>query len=211
LYQEHQANGNHLVQSVDSVWVLGNGISRQGFNLRSIKDWTIGCNAIHRDYVVDEIVAVDRRMVNEILGNDNYKSIPIYTRKTWLSLYQDQTRLNAVPDLPYIGHNKFDKPDHWNSGPYAVLLATNHRPKTVNLLGFDLYGIGKTYNNLYANTPNYGKAGDRPVGHNFWIVQLAKLYELNPLITFVIWQRPQWPMPFQWKVMKNLTRQDIPV
>lgn len=211
MYQELQASGNHLAQSVDNVWVIGNGVSRQNFNLRTIQDWTIGCNAIHRDYQVKEIVAVDRRMVDEILSNDTYKDIPIYTRESWMPLYKDKSRLLTVPQLPYIGHNKFDKPDHWNSGPYAVLIATMRQPKTINLLGFDLYGIGKTYNNFYANTPNYGKTGDRPVGHSFWIVQLAKLFELNPLISFVIWQQPQWPMPFQWKAMKNLTRQDIPV
>lgn len=198
-------------QSADNIWVIGNGISRQHFNLRSIHDWTIGCNAIHRDYLVNEIVAVDRRMVNEILSNDNYKEIIIYTRQSWLPLYQDKSRLQVVPELPYVGHNKFDKPDHWNSGPYAVLIASLRKPKVINLLGFDLYGVGKTYNNFYVNTPNYGKTGDRPVGHSFWVVQLAKLFELNPATSFVVWQKPEWPMPFQWKVMKNLTRRDIPV
>jgi hypothetical protein len=199
------------VESVSNVWAIGNGISRQNFQLRKIQDWTIGCNAIHRDYKVNEIVAVDRRMVNEIMGNEDYVNVPIHTRASWMVFFKDHPQIRTVPDLPYAGHNKHDKPDHWNSGPYAVLLAVLKQPQTVNLLGFDLYGIGKTYNNLYMNTPNYGKAGDRPVGHSFWIVQLAKLFELNPGIEFIQWQRPNWQIPFQWKSFKNLTIRDIPV
>jgi len=40
---------------------------------------------------------------------------------------------------------------------------------------------------------------------------LAKLFELNPGIEFIQWQRPNWQIPFQWKSFKNLTIRDIPV
>jgi hypothetical protein len=199
------------VESVDDVWAIGNGISRQNFQLKKIQGWTIGCNAIHRDYRVNEIVAVDRRMVTEIMGNEEYAGVPIYTRQSWMVFFKHLEQIRTVPELPYTGHNKHDMPDHWNSGPYAVLLAVLKQPQTVNLLGFDLYGIGKTYNNLYMNTPNYGKGGDRPVGHSFWVVQLAKIFELNPNIEFIQWQRPNWQNPFQWKSIKNLTIKEIPV
>lgn len=199
-----------MEQLENNVWVIGNGSSRQGVSLRKLQGWTIGCNAIHRDFVVNEIVAVDRRMVDEILKNDSYANVPLYTRENWLQFYKD-SRVNIVPPLPYSGNNKFDKPEHWNSGPYAVLLAVQRNPSTINLLGFDLYGIGKTYNNYYANTPNYGKTGDRPVGHSFWVIQLAKIFELYPHINFVQWQRSNWAIPFQWKGYKNLTIREINV
>lgn len=192
-------------QSESEIWVIGNGASREGFPLRRLSTWTIGCNAIHRDHKVNEIVAVDRRMVDEILSNEIYHDVPIYTRPDWIPLLKKDPRIVSVPELPYQGHNKFDKALHWNSGPYAVLLAALKNPKTINLLGFDLYGIGKTYNNYYADTPNYGKTGDRPVGHSFWVIQLAKLFELYPEINFVQWQKDNWAIPFQWKAYKNLT------
>lgn len=199
------------MQSENDIWVVGNGISRQNYPLRKLQGKIIGCNAIHRDYVVDEIVAVDRRMVEEIRLNEKYRNTVIYTRQDWMTFYVDQTQIRPVPELPYKGLHKFDSPLHWNSGPYAVLLAVLKQPHTVNLLGFDLYGIGKTYNNLYMNTANYGKSGDRPVGHSFWIVQLAKLFELYPSINFVQWQKPNWQNPHQWKSFKNLTIKEIPV
>lgn len=200
-----------MEQSESNIWVVGNGISRTNYPLRKLQGWIIGCNAIHRDYVVDEIVAVDRRMVEEIQLNEKYKDTIIYTRRDWLNFYPGSTQIKSVPDLPYKGLHKFDNPLHWNSGPYALLIAALKNPHTINLLGFDLYGVGKTYNNYYMNTPNYGKSGDRPVGHSFWVVQLAKLFELYPSINFIQWQHPNWQIPFQWKGFKNLTIKEISV
>ncbi len=200
-----------MEQSESNIWVVGNGISRTNYPLRKLQGRIIGCNAIHRDYVVDEIVAVDRRMVEEIQANEKYKDVEIYTRRDWLNFYLGSNQIKAVPDLPYKGLHKFDNPLHWNSGPYAVLIAALQHPHTINLLGFDLYGVGKTYNNYYVNTPNYGKSGDRPVGHSFWVVQLAKLFELYPEINFIQWQKPNWTIPFQWKGFKNLTIKEISV
>ena len=105
------------MESVDDVWAIGNGISRQNFQLKKIQGWTIGCNAIHRDHRVNEIVAVDRRMVTEIMGNEEYAGVPIYTRQSWMVFFKHLEQIHTVPDLPYAGHNKHARPDHWNSGP----------------------------------------------------------------------------------------------
>ena len=45
------------------MWVLGNGESRQQVNVKNLKGIKIGCNAIIRDYKVDHLICVDRRMV----------------------------------------------------------------------------------------------------------------------------------------------------
>ena len=67
--------------------VVGNGQSRQSIDLDRFKDWKIGCNAICRDSQCDEVVAVDRRMVAEILAL-NYKNT-IYTRPDWAESFKN--------------------------------------------------------------------------------------------------------------------------
>ena len=62
------------------MWVLGNGESRQKLNVNNLQGTKVGCNAIIRDYKVDHLVCVDRRMVEEAIGYNT----KIYTRKDWL-------------------------------------------------------------------------------------------------------------------------------
>ena len=62
---------------------IGNGESRKGIDLNNFNDTKVGCNAIIRDFFVDHLVCVDRRMVNEALT----KNTTIYTRPDWASQY----------------------------------------------------------------------------------------------------------------------------
>ena len=66
--------------------VIGNGESRADIDIDSIKDTKIGCNAILRDYFVEHLVCVDRKMVREAI-EANYKS-NIYTRKDWIEEFK---------------------------------------------------------------------------------------------------------------------------
>ena len=52
--------------------VIGNGESRCDINLSEINTTKIGCNAIVRDFFVDHLVCVDRRMVDE--ANNCYQN-----------------------------------------------------------------------------------------------------------------------------------------
>ncbi len=172
---------------------------------------TIGCNAIHRDHVCDKIVAVDRRMVMEIIENPSYKSIPVYTRPNWIDHFKKIPNITVVPELPYKGDQRWDDPWHWNSGPFAVLLACLENPKTINLLGFDLYSSDSKVNNVYKNTKNYDNSDRHAVDYSHWLHQLEKLFNCFPNIEFIQWQQENWQIPEKWINSKNLTFRTINV
>ena len=187
-----------------NVWVIGNGESRRNFALNQIKDHTIGCNAVHRDYSCTEFVAVDRRMVNEILRNEATQGRSVWTRPDWTKEYS-LPRIKTLPDPPFTGTLKADIPFHWNSGPYAVLLATAYNPRQIHLLGFDLYHTNNKVNNLYKDTENYNRSDTRPVPPDFWIYQLKKIFNYFNRIDFIQHQQSDWQIPTEWKDIKNLT------
>jgi len=206
LEKELRVNGYHLEElNHNNIWVIGNGESRKNVNLKSLNGMTIGCNAIHRDHVCDSIIAVDRRMVTEIVNNSLYQNIPIYTRPDWITNFKNYKNVHVVPELPYQGDQRWDNPWHWNSGPFAVLLGCLHNPKTINLLGFDLYGINNRVNNLYKNTKNYDKEDHHAIGNDHWLHQLAKLFDYFSDIQFIQWQTKDWTLPDKWLYSKNLT------
>lgn len=187
-----------------NIWVIGNGESRKTFALNQLHDWTIGCNAIHRDYLCNEYVAVDRRMVQEILRNESTANISIYTRPEWYKEWGD-VRVRSLPNLPFEGSAKVDKPFNWNSGPYAILLAANKSPTRIHLLGFDLWGNNDLVNNFYKGTPNYSNEKSKKINPDFWIYQLARIFEHYQNIEFVQHQINDWQIPERWKSIKNLT------
>ena len=62
--------------------IIGNGESRKNIDVDAINDTKIGCNAILRDYLVEHLICVDRKMVREAI-TAKYKS-NIYTRNNWI-------------------------------------------------------------------------------------------------------------------------------
>lgn len=186
------------------IWVIGNGESRRGFALNQIKDHTIGCNAVHRDHLCTEYVAVDRRMVQEILRNNATENRVVYTRPDWAKEYVID-RVKILPNPPFTGKLKADQPFHWNSGPYAILLAALYKPKKINLLGFDLYSSNNLVNNIYKDTIHYSKSDARPVSPEHWKHQLCNLFNYFSEIEFIQHQLPNWQNPLEWKDIKNLT------
>ena len=55
---------------------IGNGESRTNINIDNIASQKVGCNALWRDYSVDYLVCVDKRMVEEcIRGNVNTNAL----------------------------------------------------------------------------------------------------------------------------------------
>jgi hypothetical protein len=191
------------------IWVIGNGQSRIDFALNQIKHHTIGCNAVHRDHTCDEYVAVDRRMVDEILKNEANIGKTIYTRDDWYDHYKSNSQIKFLPTLPFTGVNKVDQAFHWNSGPYSVLVAALKKPKEIYLLGFDLWSKTSFINNVYKGTANYAGPHDRKVNPDFWIHQLNKLFNHFSEIEFIQLQPENWRIPEQWKTIKNLTIQKL--
>lgn len=186
--------------------VIGNGESRKPVKLNLLKNnFTLfGCNAICRDYEIDHLVCVDRRMVKEALA---YKVKNIYTRNDW-KRYFPSNDVRTVPELPYQGSNRWDEPFHWGSGPYALLLSATMDPAECHLIGFDLQSTTSTVNNIYKGTDNYVDKNHRPVDPRYWLKQNAKVFELFPNIQFTIYNTKDWELPKDWQ-FDNVTKKEI--
>ena len=178
---------------------IGNGESRSKINLSLLKGPKVGCNAILRDFTVDHLVCVDRKMVKEATESNIPQTTVVYTRSDWIREYQHHSNVRQVPELPYSGDQRWDDPFHWGSGPYAVLLAclltkTEH----VSLVGFDLYSENQSINNIYKGTDNYSDTNTRPVDPRYWIQQIGKLFEIYQITEFTIYQKANWQLPELW-------------
>jgi len=181
------------------MWVFGNGESRNSVNIDNLEGLKVGCNAILRDYKMDYLVCVDRRMVKEAINSKYNEHCLVYTRENWHPQFKTAKRIRILPELPYVGSERWDEPFQWGSGPYAVLIAAIYeKEREVNLLGFDLYSSNDYINNIYKNTPNYDNETKRPVDPRYWIHQIGMVFECFPKIQFTIYQEPNWELPQAW-------------
>lgn len=179
------------------MYVFGNGESRTSIDIDKLHGPKVGCNAIMRDYLVDYLVCVDRRMMQEAI-NRKYNSL-VYTRSNWIDAYKNNQRIRVVPKLPYEGTERWDEPFQWGSGPYAVLLAAKYaKERYVNLIGFDLHSNNKKVNNMYKDTPNYDNADKRAVDPSYWIHQIGMVFNCYPKIKFTVYQEDNWELPQAW-------------
>jgi hypothetical protein len=190
------------MKNTEVAVVIGNGESRQLIDLNQIPKniTTIGCNAIYRDYSVDHLVCCDQRMVVE---TESKTSSLIYTRPRY---YQDFRKLkknkqiNLLPSIPYTGIDKKDQPDHWNSGPYAILLACHLDYQKIYLLGFDLFSNTNQLNNVYKNSLNYQSADSPAIDPSYWIYQIKKIFHCHSQKEFLIVNVDNWPVPREWQL-----------
>lgn len=192
------------LEESNKTLVIGNGESRRSVDLEkySSTHCLIGCNALHRDFAVNHLICCDRRMAAEASENPNIKNTLIYVRPDWYHFFRKirkNKNVNVVPRLPYQGDAKRDHPDHWGSGCYAVLLAAELGFKEIELIGFDLYGLGDAVNNVYKNTVNYSRADSRAVDPSYWIYQISQVFKYYPNSNFIIRNRQGWAMPVEWQ------------
>ena len=195
--------------------VIGNSESRLRINLDDFKDThvLVGCNAVHRDCVVDHLICCDHRMVREALENPNTANSTIHVRDNWHYYFrkiEKNKNVKLLPDLPYQGELRPDNAIHWGSGPYAVLVAARLNLPVVSLVGFDLYGRQEQVNNVYRNTENYSNANAPAVDPSYWIYQIGKLFSLFPYIQFNIINTEGWKMPTEWQ-QNNVKKESIGV
>lgn len=189
------------MQTENAVVVIGNGESRSKINLNllaSVK--TIGCNAIFRDIKVDYLICCDRRMVEESL---QYQETNTYTRDRYYHDFRKLKKLrhiNRLPEIPYSGIEKRDQPEHWGSGPYAILLACNLNFKEIFLVGFDLYSQDSKVNNMYKGTKNYLSKDASAVDPAYWIYQIKKILQIYKDLKFTIVNDDDWSVPREWKL-----------
>jgi len=181
------------------MYVFGNGESRSKINIDSLSGLKFGCNAIMRDYQMDHLVCVDRRMVDEAVKSNANQHTIIYTREDWIQRYEGIERVRTVPKLPYNGMTRPDQPFQWGSGPYALLLAAmKSKGDIVSLIGFDLYSKTQNVNNIYKGTPNYAKAESRNIDPRYWIHQIGMVFKCFPKVKFNIYQDRYWELPDYW-------------
>lgn len=189
---------------MNTVVVIGNGESRSCINFNNIKGHLpiIGCNAIHRELIVDHLVCCDHRMVQETISRKKSRKVHnVYTRERYFRDFNkigQNERVKLLPPLPYAGTLKQDQPEHWGSGPYAILLAASMKADTVCLFGFDLYGNSHLINNIYKGTQNYLPATAGAVDPSFWIYQIRKVFQYYPDTKFKIFNKEKWQCPAEW-------------
>lgn len=192
--------------------VIGNGESRKTLDLSNLSSniITVGCNAIHRDLSVDYLVCCDGRMVKESVENSQNQNTKIYTRQRY---YQDYRKIKKhknvflLPDLPYKSNARIDNPVHWNSGPYALLLASQLSDE-IHVVGFDLYGKNNQVNNIYKNTNNYSGNQSPAIDPAYWIYQVAKVISCYPVNQYKIYNVEGWKIPREW-THRNVSHLDI--
>ena len=173
---------------------IGNGESRLAIDLDRITDTKVGCNAVIRNHTAEHVVCVDKRMLKECVQY-SINAGTIYTRPN--HLIANSKVLRTVPELPYLGSQRWDDPVHWGSGPYAVLIAAR-LCETVKIIGFDLYSKDRFVNNCYKDTENYDASANRAVDSRYWVHQIFKIFECFPDREFQIYQTPDWKLPEKW-------------
>lgn len=184
------------------VIVIGNGQSRSNINLISVasKFTTIGCNAIHRQVSVNKLICCDQRTALEALKSQNTKETQITVRKDFYDLIRTrfpEHNIDIVPDLPFDIKKRQDQPEHWGSGPYALLAGTLTSDNVI-LIGFDLYGINGKINNVFKGTENYNDVESQAVDPSYWIYQCALIFNRFKEKTFTLVNHQSWKIPDQW-------------
>ena len=153
---EHQLNQ----QQNNVAFVLGNGSSRSKLKLPQLKKYAtvFACNAIYREFNPDYLIAVDTKMVNEIVASKYHESNPVWTNPN-----------RSIKDIPRL--NFFDPHKGWSSGPTALWLASQQKFKEIYIFGFDYQGIDGKFNNVYADTQNYKKSHEPATYYGNWLSQ----------------------------------------
>ena len=126
----------------------------------------------------------------------------VYVREDWFKYYrktQKRKNISTVPDLPYQGEQRPDRPEHWGSGGYALLVAAQLGFDDVTLVGFDLYSKNDKVNNVYKDTVNYSAANKPSVDYSYWVYQISKVFQSFPNIVFTVVNNIGWEMPKEWQ------------
>jgi len=146
------------------AFVLGNGTSRLAVDPSSLLNLgtVYGCNAQYREYDPHHLIAVDVKMVNEIIAAGYHK-----THSVWTNPNKGITSKDSI--------NFFQPHKGWSSGPTALWFAATNRHSEIYILGFDYQGLNGKFNNVYADTFNYKKSSDNATFHGNWLAQTEKV------------------------------------
>jgi hypothetical protein len=151
-------------QQNNPAFVLGNGTSRLAVNASQLLELgtVYGCNALYREIAPHYLIAVDLKMVNEILGAGYNKKNQVWTNPN--------RALNEVRDLNFFKPSK-----GWSSGPTALWLSAVNGHKEIYILGFDYMGVEGKFNNVYADTFNYKRSLEPATFFGNWLNQTEQV------------------------------------
>jgi len=157
-------------------FVIGNGTSRKKFDLNKLVDKGImyACNAVYREFLPNVLIAVDPKMVHEIVAKRAQ-----FDTEVW-------TNYNKAYET-YVGLNYFNPSKGWSSGPTALNKACTDGCQTIYILGFDYVGLegGKRVNNIYAGSPNYKGAHEPATYYGNWLRQTETILKAHSSTSFV--------------------------
>ena len=153
-----QSNQQH-----NAAFVLGNGTSRLSLNHHSLLDKGIvyACNAMYREFEPHYLIAVDVKMVNEIVASGYNKTHAVWTNPN-----------KGISTKHHL--NLFNPHKGWSSGPTALWFASEQGHRDIYLFGFDYQGLQGRFNNVYADTYNYKKTSDTATFHGNWLSQTER-------------------------------------
>lgn len=174
-------------------FVLGNGRSRIGVDLNKLKNYgkIYGCNALYREFNPDCLIAVDQKMVEEICKSGYQLHNEVWTNQN--TRYKDLQNLNF-----------FKNPRGWSSGPTALHKSCIDGNVEAYILGFDYYGIGENFNNVYADTLNYKKSTENATYYGNWLRQTETLFGEYPHVTFYRVYNPETRQVPEWVHINNV-------
>jgi hypothetical protein len=99
--------------------------------------------------------------------------------------------------------NFFKQSRGWSSGPTALLKSCMDGHKEIFILGFDYYGIGNNFNNVYADTLNYKKSTDTATYYGNWLRQTETVLKQFPHIYFYRVIDNTLKTIFDWNMINN--------
>jgi hypothetical protein len=93
-------------QGIDSVFVLGNGLSRKNIDISKLDGTVIGCNACYRDFTPDVICATDAGIIGDIIES-GYDGQCYFTHNSW-NLLPEEAYNSLVNGTEHATYRRFD-------------------------------------------------------------------------------------------------------
>ena len=155
------------------AFVIGNGISRRDVVLTTLKPLgkIYGCNALHREFVPDVLVATDKPISAHIQESGYPAKNVFYTRRP----LEGKGALKVPAE--YFG---------FSSGPIATGLAALDGHRRIYMLGFDMGpDSNKKFNNLYAGTEFYKARDAEPTYTGNWVKQICRIAKDHQKTRFI--------------------------
>ena len=157
-------NKNKIEHFKDTAFVLGNGRSRLNVDCEKLLNigTVYGCNAQYREFDPHYLIAVDVKMVNELIEAGYH-----HKGSVWTNPNKGLKTKNKI--------NFFSPHKGWSSGPTALWFAASNGHSRIYIHGFDYQGKSGKFNNVYADTFNYKKSTDAATFFGNWLSQTERV------------------------------------